>query len=41
MLDVLEVVLFERTVGIPILQQDMRPVGGIRVLEEQEGLSRG
>ena len=38
MLDVLQVVFPDSTVGMPVLKQDMRPVGCIGILEEQEGL---
>ena len=39
MLDVLEVVVPERAVCIPRLQEDVRPVGSGSILEEQEGLA--
>lgn len=38
MLDVLQVMLPERAVGIPVLKQKMRPVGSVGILEDQEGL---
>lgn len=37
-LDILEIVFSECTVRIPVFQQDMGPVGGVGVFEEQEGL---
>lgn len=38
MLDVLQVVFPEGAICISVLEQDMRPVGGVGILEEQEGL---
>lgn len=38
MFDVLQVVLPETAVRVPVFEQDMRPVGGVGVLEEEEGL---
>ena len=38
MLDVLQVMFPDSTIGMPILKQDMRPVGCIGIFEEQEGL---
>ncbi len=39
-LDVLEVVVAQRAVRVSGFQQDVRPVGGRGILEEQEGLAR-
>lgn len=38
MLDVFKVMLSQGAVGVSALQQDMRPVGGTGVFEEEEGL---
>lgn len=40
MLDVLEVVFPESTVRVPVLQQDVGPVGGVHILKQQEGLEK-
>lgn len=38
MLDVLEIVLPQSTIRVPVLKQDVGPVGRVHILEEQEGL---
>ena len=38
MLDVLEIVVPQRAVRVPRLEQDVGPVGGGGIVEEQEGL---
>lgn len=40
MLDILEIVFSQGAVSVPALEQDMRPVGGAGIFEQQEGLYR-